>query len=166
MSPSSAPRLINHNHNHNQEGHTIYAFTVEKTLEAPLEQVWAVVADFGNLDWFDGAERVEQVGEGVGQVRRVFMPGAEQPVEEKLLALDSDRHSIEYEVLEGAVNVMQGYRVVASLEDAGEGKTRARWEAGFTGITIEGLEPETMIAAMTDMYGGMLDAIAAEANTR
>ncbi len=144
----------------------MYSFTVEQELEAPLEKVWAVVADFGNLDWYEGAERVEQVGEGVGQVRRIFMPGAEQPVEEKLIALDNERHSFEYEVLEGAVNIMQGYRVVASLEDIGEGLTRARWEASFTGIAIDGLEPETMISAMTDMYGGMLLAIAAEANRR
>lgn len=125
-----------------------------------------MVSDFANLDWFDGAERVEQVGEGIGQVRRIFMPGAEQPVEEQLLALDGNRHSFEYAVLEGAVNVMQDYRVVASLENAEEGKTLARWEASFSGIAVDGLEPDTMIAAMSDMYGGMLLAIAAEARRR
>ncbi|WP_116366549.1 SRPBCC family protein [Parahaliea mediterranea] len=143
----------------------MYTFCVEKTLEAPLDKVWQVVSDFANLDWFGGAERVEQVGEGVGQVRRIFMPGSEQPVEEKLLALDHQRHSLEYQVLEGGVNVMQDYRVVASLEPAGDG-TAARWDASFSGVAVEGVEPQSMIAVMQDMYGGMLDAIAAEARSR
>ncbi|GAB3285714.1 SRPBCC family protein [Parahaliea aestuarii] len=143
----------------------MYTFCVEKTLDAPLEKVWQVVSDFSNLDWFAGAERVEQVGEGVGQVRRIFMPGSEQPVEEKLLALDPERHSLEYQVLEGGVNIMQDYRVVASLEQAGDGTT-ARWDASFSGVSVESVEPESMSAMMQDMYGGMLDAIAAEAKRR
>lgn len=165
-SVTAAPELTTNTINNDQEDEAIYTFKVEKTLAAPRDKVWSVVADFSNLDWFGGAERVEQVGEGVGQVRRIFMPGMEHPVEEKLLALDAGSYSIEYQVLEGAVNVLKDYRVVASLEDCGDGETLARWDASFSGVAAEGVEPEGMIAVMTDMYDGMLDAIAAEANTR
>lgn len=125
-----------------------------------------MVSDFSNLDWFAGAERVEQEGEGIGQLRRIFMPGNDQPVEEKLLALDHQQHSLEYQVLEGPVNIMQDYRVVASLEDAGDGRTAARWDASFSGVSLEGVEPQGMIDVMRDMYAGMLDAIAVEAASR
>ena len=45
----------------------MYEFTVEKTVDAPVEAMWALVSDFANLDWFDGAARVEKSGEGIGQ---------------------------------------------------------------------------------------------------
>ena len=128
--------------------------------------MWSVVSDFANLDWFDGAERVEKVGEGIGQVRRLFMPGSEDPVEEKLLAMDPQAHSFEYEVLPGAVNVMRDYRVVATLSKAGDGQTLARWDAAFSEVTVDGVAPEDMIGVMTDMYGKMLEAMAAEARRR
>lgn len=125
-----------------------------------------MVSDFANLDWFEGATRVEPVGEGIGQVRRIYMPGMDEPVEEKLLALDNERHSLEYAVLEGGMNVMRDYRVVASLSDAGDGRTQARWEAAFSGVAAEGVSPEDMIGVMQGTYEGMLDAIAAEARRR
>ena len=93
------------------------------------------------------------------------MPGSEYPVDEKLLALDENSHSFEYQVLEGDVNIMQDYRVAASLE-AIDGGTRARWNCSFSGVSVEGVEPESMIGIMQEMYGGMLEAIAAEANRR
>jgi hypothetical protein len=33
-------------------------------------------------------------------------------------------------------------------------------------VSVEAVEPESMIGIMQEMYGGMLDAIAAEANRR
>ena len=144
----------------------MYEFTVDKTLDAPLDKVWAVVADFANLDWFAGAERVEKVGEGVGQVRRIFMPGSDQPVEEQLLLLAPETHQLEYAVLEGPVNIMRDYRVVASLVDAGEGKTRAIWQASFSGVTIDAVSAEDMINVMQATYEGMLGAVAIAAVAR
>lgn len=131
-----------------------------------MDAVWAVVADFANLDWYRGAERVEKVGDGVGQVRRIYMPGMDAPVEEELLAIDHERHSLEYEVLEGEINIMQNYRVVASLADAGNGRTHARWDASFSGVSVEGVSPEDMIGVMRDTYGAMLEAIMLEAVAR
>ncbi|MBA6413139.1 SRPBCC family protein [Parahaliea sp. F7430] len=148
------------------EDRAIHSFTVEKTLAAARQQVWAVVSDFSNLGWFEAAERVEQVGEGVGQIRRIYMPGMDQAVEEKLLAIDEASYSYEYEVLPGAMNVMRDYRVVATLGDAGEGRTQMRLECSFSGVTADGVAPEDMIALMQDTYDAMLDAIAAEALSR
>jgi hypothetical protein len=144
----------------------MHTFSVEKTVDAPLEAMWALVSDFANLDWYDGAERVERSGEGIGQVRRLFMPGSDQPVEEQLLALDPASHTLEYEVLEGGINIMRDYRVIASLADAGDGKTRAVWNASFSGLSVDGVQPEDMIGVMRDTYGNMLEAMASAARKR
>lgn len=136
-------------------------FTVEKTVDAPLEAMWALVSDFANLDWYDGAERVEKEGEGIGQRRRIYMPGSEDPVEEELLTLDPAAHRFQYAVLEGGMNIMQDYVVTAHLSDAGVGKTLARWDASFSGVSVEGVEPDMMIGVMSEMYDTMLDTMAA-----
>ncbi|MAL96264.1 MAG: hypothetical protein CME40_14410 [Haliea sp.] len=142
----------------------MHEFTVEKIVDAPVAGMWRVVADFANLDWFPGAERSEAVGgPGVGQVRRIYMPGMDAPVEEKLLALDPESHTLEYAVLEGPVNVLRDYRVVASLQEAGPDKTRAIWQAAFSGVAVDGVSPEDMTQVMRDTYDGMLDAMAAAA---
>lgn len=144
----------------------MHEFTVEKTLDVTKDKLWAVVADFANLDWYQGAARVEREGEGIGQVRRIFMPGMDQPVEEQLLALDSNNCTLEYTVLEGAVNIMRDYHVIARLQDADGGGTRASWQARFSGVSVDGVAPADMIAVMQSTYDGMLDAMAAAARSR
>ncbi len=139
----------------------MYEFTVEKTVDAPVDAMWALVSNFANIDWFDGAARVEKTGEGIGQRRRIYMPGSDDPVEEELLALDNAERRMEYAVHEGGVNIMRDYRVVASLADAGEGQSLARWQASFSGVSVEGVEPEMMIGVMSDTYDKMLDMMAA-----
>ena len=144
----------------------MYEFTVEKTVDAPVDAMWALVSDFANLDWFDGPARVEKIGEGIGQRRRIFMPGSDDPVEEELLALDNDSRRLEYVVHEGGMNIMRDYRVVASLADAGEGRCSARWQASFSGLSVEGVEPDMMVSVMSDTYDKMLDAMAAACVSR
>ena len=139
----------------------MYEFTVEKTVDAPVEAMWALVSDFANLDWFDGAARVEKSGEGIGQLRRIYMPGSDDPVEEELLALDDDARCLEYAVHEGGVNIMRDYRVVATLADAGAGRCHARWQASFSGVSVDGVEPDMMVDVMSDTYDKMLDVMAA-----
>jgi hypothetical protein len=143
----------------------MYEFTVEKTVDAPVDAMWALVSDFANLDWFDGAARVEKSGEGIGQRRRIYMPGSDDPVEEELLALNDDDRTLEYAVHEGGVNIMRDYRVIASLADAGAGRCDARWQASFSGVSVEGVEPDMMVAVMSDTYDKMLDVMAAACAT-
>ena len=39
----------------------MHEIIAEKTLSAPLDRVWALVADFSNLDWYEPAEKVERI---------------------------------------------------------------------------------------------------------
>jgi uncharacterized protein YndB with AHSA1/START domain len=65
-----------------------------KIIEAPAEAVWALLADFGNIEaWWpnDGDIRIEQVeveGHGIGMVRHIKNAGVEKRVSERLDYLD------------------------------------------------------------------------------
>ena len=59
------------------------------------------------------------------------------------------------------MNIMRDYRVVATLADAGAGRCHARWQASFSGVSVDGVEPDMMVDVMSDTYDKMLDVMAA-----
>jgi hypothetical protein len=134
----------------------MHTIELEKELQASLLELWELVADFSNLSWFNPAEKVEKIGHGIGEIRRISMAGLPAPIEEQLLAIDHQQHTIEYKVLENAANIMQDYRVVASLKPAGEHKTIALWKGQFRAINGD-IDPQLMIDMMTSTYSAMLE---------
>ncbi|MDY0007299.1 MAG: SRPBCC family protein [Spongiibacteraceae bacterium] len=71
--------------------------TVERDLDAPLARVWALLEDFGNLDWFPGWTRIDVIGSGVGMLRRIHMEGMD-PIDEKLESLDPAARTFSYSI--------------------------------------------------------------------
>jgi len=142
-----------------KEEYRMHEILIEKTLNAPLNSVWALLEDFANLDWYPPAERVEAIGEGGTLTRRIFMHGMDTPVDEKLEAIDSEKKQFSYTI---PGMPMQDYRVVVNINPNGE-NTDVRWHAGFSGVT-EGINADDMIALMTDTYGGMLADLEKAAN--
>lgn len=140
--------------------HTIH---VEKELNAPADKLWALIADFSNLRWYPAAEKVEKIGTGIGEIRRITLPGMPSAVEERLLDIDAADYRIVYEVLENDINIMRDYTVVATLVSTGPQSTRASWRGSFSGVS-GGVEAGTMIELMTDTYGTMLKALEQAAN--
>jgi hypothetical protein len=128
---------------------------VEKELQAPVEKLWALVSSFSDLSWFPAAEKVEQVGSGIGEIRRISMAGMPASIDEQLLEIDPANYRIKYQVLENSVNIMQDYTVVASLKPSGSNTTIALWQGSFSGLSAD-LEPQMMIDMMTQTYGSML----------
>ncbi len=133
----------------------MHEILIEKTLNAPLTGVWRVLADFSNLSWYPMAERVEQIGEGIGQIRRIYMSGMEHPVDEKLERVDEAQHSFSYSI-PGVP--MLNYQVTVNLSDGGNGRCDVRWHATFDGVA-EGVNADDMVAIMSDTYGSMLSDI-------
>ena len=134
----------------------MHRIEVEKELQTSLDNLWELGADFSNLSWFKPAEKVEKIGHGIGEIRRIHMSGLPAPIEEQLLAIDHQQHTIEYKVLENASNIMQDYRVVAGLKPAGEHKTIALWRGQFRGVSAD-IDPQLMIDMMTSTYIAMLE---------
>ena len=133
----------------------MHTFKVEMELNVPIEKLWALVSDFSNLSWYSPAEKVEKVGSGIGEIRRITMPGMSAAIEERLLELDPKQHQLVYEVLENEINIMQNYTVKAGLRSSGDASTVALWHGQFSGITGD-LEPQMMIEVMTETYTSML----------
>lgn len=133
----------------------------EKTLSAPVETVWALVADFTNLDWYGPAQKVEKIDsdreDRKGEIRRITMPDMPNPVDEVLDSLDHDKHELVYHI---PGTPMANYQVCVSLSAVENNGTHAKWHATFTEITMDGLTPEMMIEMMQNTYSGMLDEIA------
>lgn len=132
--------------------HTIH---VERQLHVPLQKLWPLVQDFSNLSWFQAAEKVERVGAGVGEIRRISMPGLPQPIEEQLLEIEPQRHRIKYRVLENDINIMQDYTVEATLSRSADNITTAVWHGSFSGVSGD-VDPLVMIELMTSTYDAML----------
>ena len=48
--------------------------SAQRDYEFGVGEVWAVFADFGNVSWVPGVERVDLEGEGVGMIRHLTVP--------------------------------------------------------------------------------------------
>ena len=133
----------------------MHLIKVERELKVPIEKLWALVSDFSNLSWYSPAEKIEKLGSGIGEIRRITMPGIPTAIEERLLELDPLQHRLVYTVLENEINIMQDYTVEASLRSAGDASTVALWQGQFSGVAGD-LEPQIMIDIMTETYVSML----------
>src|ERR1700741_3561828 len=97
-------------------------FAVTKRLAAPADEVWAVLADFANVDWIPRPSDVRIEGEGPG-MRRFIAASSEKPVIETRIWIKPDKRALSYEI---ANNPMPVSRFVAvntvseSMEGAGE----------------------------------------------
>jgi hypothetical protein len=134
---------------------TMHSIHVQRELQVPIANLWALVANFSDLSWFQAAEKVEQFGAGVGEIRRISMAGMPAPIEEQLLEIDPEQHRIKYRVLESDINIMQDYTVVATLTASGPDRTLADWRGSFSGVNGD-VDPQIMIDMMTGTYASML----------
>lgn len=136
----------------------MHEILIEKTLNAPTEEVWRVLSSFADLSWYSPAEKVEQIGEGIGQVRRIYMPGMEHPIDEVLQSMDEQKREFSYTI---PGMPMQDYKVVVQLSENND-QCDVHWHATFSDV-IEGINANDMIGMMQDTYSAMLGDIEAAA---
>jgi carbon monoxide dehydrogenase subunit G len=120
---------------------------IRDELTAPIEQVWACFADFGDLSaWAPGMSRVTVDGSGVGAVRTVG-GGDTPPIRERLVTYDPAGHTFSYAMLDSPFPFTD-YLATVRLGDLGGGRTSIEWSSTFeprgvsaeeAGQTIEGL---------------------------
>jgi carbon monoxide dehydrogenase subunit G len=125
--------------------------SVEHEFEFGAETVWAVFADFGNVSWVPGVEKVEVEGEGIGMIRHLTVP-VFPPLHERLEGLDHDGKVLEYSIPSVEYLEVESYRARAQVTEAGAGRCRVRMtcQAEATGL-------EADAAAKTEaFYGAML----------
>ncbi|MPY94578.1 MAG: SRPBCC family protein [Acidimicrobiia bacterium] len=102
--------------------------TVQQQFDQPVEQVWAVVSDFGGIaTYMKGVESCTTEGQGIGQDRSIAMGGG--TVVERLTWLDHDQHDLSYTILSGPLPFSR-YVATVRLSPDGVG-TLATWEGNF-----------------------------------
>lgn len=99
---------------------------VEGAISAPVEKVWALLRDFGDLSW--GGIVVSRVeGEGVGTVRTFTATGGIE-IQERLEILDDAAHSLKYTLLDSESLPWSAYEAEIRLSDEA-GQTKLEWSA-------------------------------------
>lgn len=123
--------------------------SVTKTLKAPTDDLWRLVADFGDCSWMPAGTPVELEGEGEGMVR--VMGGV---IREKLEACDAGKRTLRYSIAdEGAPFPCTGYLATMVVEDDGDG-SRLTWSCEAT--PREGTSEAELSGTISGMYELMI----------
>lgn len=103
--------------------------SINATIAAPLDDVWAMISDFPNLRrWHPLVERCDTEGTGEGAVRTVHF--ADSWAAERLERLDNDQHILHYAVIDGSNPSAIGLHGAISLIAAQDGATELAWTSG------------------------------------
>jgi hypothetical protein len=96
---------------------------VEREYDFSAAAVWAVFADFGNVSWVPGVEKVELEGEGIGMIRHLTVPVL-PTLHERLEVLDHAEKVLEYSIPNVEHIQVKNYRARAQLVDLGAGRSK------------------------------------------
>lgn len=98
------------------------------------ECVWQRIRDFTDIrSWLPGVTACEMQGEGVGAIRTLTVMDGSQ-VREKLEALDEDRRSFSYSIVEApGFSADQHYRATVHVESLDDNRCQVHWSATFEG---------------------------------
>jgi hypothetical protein len=102
------------------------------TISAPLDKVWAIVRDFGNLEW-GGIPGTTLAGTGVGAVRTFSARGL--TIRERLESFDDLGHTLSYSIVEPSPLPWTGHLARIALR-AEPGGTRVEWSGRFVATTL------------------------------
>jgi hypothetical protein len=128
---------------------------VERDLEFGAQEIWAIIADFGNVSWVPGVEKVELEGEGIGMVRHLTVPVYPQ-LHERLEAIDHEKMILDYSIPAVAYLHLKDYRARAEVSELGSERCRLVW----SGIAeVDGVDDEQAIAETEAFYGSIMDWI-------
>ena len=101
---------------------------VSEMIAAPPERVWALIGDFGRLDWLPDTE-ITAEGKGVGAMRYSHQADG-SVVAERMEAFDPEGMSYSYSIADGALP-FSGYKATITVSPAGNGGARVDWTATF-----------------------------------
>lgn len=104
--------------------------SISDIIEAPIDRVWAIVADFGGLmRWHPQVVRVESTGNSAGASRTVHFP--DWWAIERLDRLDPQTHLVAYTVIDCSRPQNIGAKGTITLTASGTQRTRIAWAAGL-----------------------------------
>ena len=129
-------------------------FTVTKRLAAEPDAVWAVLADFGNVDWIPGPGDVRVEGEGPG-MRRFISASSDKPVIETLIWIKPDQRALSYEITNNPMPVSR-FVAVTTVSDAA-GESIVTWDVDYEPIGDDAAARDAIEAVYGLMAGWVQD---------
>ncbi|MBM4270091.1 MAG: SRPBCC family protein [Deltaproteobacteria bacterium] len=102
---------------------------VKEEIGASADRLWALVVDFGKIDWIPGAEGARTEGKGPGMVRILGAPGAE--IRERLESVDEARRQIAYTIPVGNPLPVTDYRATMTVHARGADRSELEWACTF-----------------------------------
>lgn len=100
--------------------------SVEREFDVAADRVWAILADFADISWIPGTEKVELEGEGVGMIRHVKAPGM-AVLHERLDAIDHDTMTLDYSLPVVEYLAVKDYRARARVVALEGDRCRLIW---------------------------------------
>jgi hypothetical protein len=100
--------------------------TVERDFEISARRVWDLIADFGDVGWVPGVEKVELEGEGVGMVRHLTVPVYSQ-IHERLDAIDHEQRVLDYSIPAVEYLHVKNYRARARVVELSHDRCKVIW---------------------------------------
>jgi uncharacterized protein YndB with AHSA1/START domain len=102
------------------------AVSTTATIDAPIEKIWGIIANFANLkSWHPMIKECVATGEGQGAVRRIEFEG--WWVTEVLSKLDNAGHALAYLITESSRPETVGAFGTMALTALGAEQTRLDW---------------------------------------
>lgn len=123
--------------------------TVKEEIAVPAADLWALVADFGNVPWIPGGDQATVEGAGVGMTRSL-MDGA---VVERLESIDESKQQIGYTIEKGLPLPITDYHATMTVSARGEDRSELDWTCTYEPA---GVSAEDADAQVRGLYGTMI----------
>ncbi|MEH6386834.1 MULTISPECIES: SRPBCC family protein [Pseudomonas] len=132
-------------------------------LDAPAAMVWALLADFANIEgWWPTddetvmIERVEIEGEGIGQIRHIYNQGFPLAVSERLDYLDPDSLNYKLSIVGDRPAGLLYYQANGWIDVLPGNRCRLNYRGEFTAKPGHAEEAEAFLrAAYALMFKGL-----------
>ncbi len=134
---------------------------LERELDVDAERVWAILADFADISWIPGIEKVVLEGEGVGMIRHVTAPG--MPVlQERMDAIDHEKKILDYSVPAVEYLRVKDYRARARVVALDGGRCQLIWSCECEPDGVTQAQATTNTEAFYEMVMGWIGDAAAK----
>ena len=137
------------------KGQDMAKAVVKRDYKVSADELWAVVGDFGNTAWVQGASDTEIEGSGVGMVR-VFKMGDDPGIREKLETIDHASRTLTYSIGDNLPMPVKNYMSKMVVTAAGDG-CQLEWSCT---CDPDGVSEEEAAASVEGMSGAMTGWIA------
>lgn len=137
---------------------------ISKHVDAIPATVWAIVADFADVNWIPVAGVVEVEGEGIG-MRRLIHGSGTTPVAETLTSMDPDRMELGYSIANNPLPVKR-FDALVSVRPTGDAATTVTWNVDYDPVGTAEADQTAAREAIEAVYGMMAGWLADASSTR